>query len=199
MRFVPFVSLMVFLAACHPFNGPNFMPDGYEHHNKRYKSPPGGEASDIGYDYSAVENQAVLDVWADVIKTMVDDFESHVRLAEKEVFIRQHERPLDPKSGELKRAGQTPFFTTYDHMLRDEFRRRGYHLADHPQGVVNLIPKAKKVRQVDGTVVPGVLQDFVLILEVEREGLPLGELRGAAKLPEYGYDHYSMWDRDLNQ
>ena len=41
-----FVSAVLVLAltACKPVWDPTFMPSGYAHHNKEYKTPPGPEA-----------------------------------------------------------------------------------------------------------------------------------------------------------
>ncbi len=72
MRVFVFSSLLVLaLTGCKPFWDPTYIPSGYTNHGKEYKSPPGPEARNIGYEYSAEKNAEVIESWRQAAADMV--------------------------------------------------------------------------------------------------------------------------------
>lgn len=120
MRFFVFASILVLaLAGCKPIWDPTFMPSGYAHHQKEYKTPPGPEAADIGYDYSAEKNEAVLEEWRKAASDLVLRAKAH------------DIRPMQPVylTTDLPHGA---FQSAFDHALRGEMQSHGYLLADDP-------------------------------------------------------------------
>jgi len=116
MRVFVFSSLLVLaLTGCKPFWNPTFMPSGYKHHENTYKSPPGPEARDIGYDYSAEENAAVIDNWSDAVADIVLRAKAHDIRPAGPIYL-------------MTNMGQSASQATFDLALREELRSMGHTL-----------------------------------------------------------------------
>jgi len=118
MRTLAVSSLLVLaLTGCKPFWNPTYMPSGYAHHHKEYKSPPGPKAAPIGYEYSAKKNTAMQQQWRAAVSDLVLRAQAHDLLGAGPVFIHTD---LNPGA----------FQSAYDFALREELRAAGVMLAE---------------------------------------------------------------------
>jgi hypothetical protein len=113
------IAILFMTTACADIYSPPWMPSGYAYHQDIYKSPPGTPAYDIGYDYSPYTNEKVLTEWS----AAADDF---VRKIESSGALDISRDPLV-----YLEPGQAPstLQQTFDFVLRDVLRERGYTLA----------------------------------------------------------------------
>ena len=120
MRFFVFASFLVLsLTGCKPVWDPTFMPSGYTHHHKEYKTPPGPEAAPIGYEYSAEQNADVVEHWRKAASDLVLRAKAHDIRPTRSIYL-----TTDLPHGAFQSA--------FDHALRDELQAHGYLLADDP-------------------------------------------------------------------
>lgn len=117
------------LSGCRSVWDPTFMPAGYSYHQEKYKSPPGPEAADIGYKYSADKNEAVLGEW---------------RGALRDLLLKARANDLGvPQTVALQTdLEQSAFQGTYDSMLREELRSGGHVLTNEAAGAPALFYSA---------------------------------------------------------
>ncbi len=111
------LSLTLLTAACST-TGPHLYGRGYSYYNDAYKSSPGVQPADIGYNYNEKRNQAVIEDMRYAASDLVNKLED--------------EMPLDVGAIHLTRVSDSPFYTTFDHVLRDELTYRGYELVTRP-------------------------------------------------------------------
>lgn len=112
-------AMALSLTACKSFMDPTFMPSGYAHLNKEYKSPPADSPWPIGYDYTHAQNAEVIGKWRVVASDIVTKLEATELIDKTAVFL---------SSPTLDNA----FTLSLDNALREELRRRGYYLASVP-------------------------------------------------------------------
>lgn len=185
------------LSACRTITDPSFMPSGYTYHQDLYKSPPGPEAKGIGYDYNAISNAEVLQLWHISLNDLINQLEDERGELPKELYI----RPVDHIDA---------FNTTFDHVLREELENRGHTLKSEAGDELILtfdaaIPDStfrnKKAEYNDDVEyeTPEQTQkkitDIILSLSTSRAGLPLEQASGTYTLPLYGYTH-TKWHED---
>lgn len=126
MRTVLFSAiLLIALTGCKPLWDPTFMPSGYNYHHDEYKSPPGPEATPIGYTYCAAKNTTVNEAWHHAASDLV----------------------LRAKANDIRPAGDVylttdinagAFQSAFDSALREELRAQGYRLVNDPAEAVTL-------------------------------------------------------------
>lgn len=117
MRFIVSIFALLSLTACQGVYSPAFLPSGYAHHQDIYKSPPEQGAHDIGYMYSPLTNQTVLNEW----RLVADDF---VRRLENETSLNA------PDIIYLDSAlAPSTLQQTFGYALADVLRERGFTLA----------------------------------------------------------------------
>lgn len=130
MRVFVFASFVVLaLTGCKPLWDPTFMPAGYTHHQKEYKTPPGPEAASIGYEYSAQQNADVVESWRKATSDLVLRAKAHDIRPTQPVYLRTD-------------LPHSAFQSAFDHALRDELQAHGYLLADDPVDAVILFYSA---------------------------------------------------------
>lgn len=116
MRFLFCCFVLVALTGCEILMSPSPMPAGYTYHNDAYKSPPGPDAKDIGYDYSYAQNEMVQQEWVVAARDLVVHMEQETGLLPQKIYVKDV----------LFASG---FNQAFDHALRRALRERGYVLA----------------------------------------------------------------------
>lgn len=180
------------LVGCRTLVDPTFMPAGYSYHHDEYKAPPGPEADDIGYEYSAAKNGETLAIWRIAVVDLIDQMEEQNAVGPQDIYVH-------------RRARHNAFNASYDHVLREELRGRGYTLSTYPGSALALWYEAhepvdqttKNMRHYNGDVEQttyaagkaseSIDRDFVLILTLTRDNALFGKAAGVYKLPGYGY------------
>lgn len=102
------------LAGCYG-SAPSPMPRGYTSHGDTYKSAPGNDARDVGYEYSNNNNAAVLKDMRYAASDLAEKLDQHLSFSVDQVY--------------LSIPANTAFYNSFDHLLRDELTQRGYLLA----------------------------------------------------------------------
>lgn len=189
MRPVFLFPLVFLLAACDP----GFMPAGYAYHQNEYKAPDGPDAPPIGYDYTVTDNQNVVEAWQTIIADLVDRLERETGLIPQHVYL----EPLPT---------HTAFNATYDHVLREELRGRGYALQPAPGDhfYIRYDAFTPAAGMEDPTADHGgqaaftpetyaegaaTQKNIVLRLAVMRRGVPVKDVRAVYPVPPFGYQH----------
>jgi len=95
------------------------MPSGYTYHQDEYKAPPAANPRAIGYDYSVQKNAEMLETWRTVASDLTDKIEAKAPLSAAPVFLSSPQKA-------------NAFDISLDHVMREEFRKRGYTLASVP-------------------------------------------------------------------
>lgn len=130
MRVLVFSSLLLIaVTGCKPLWDPTFMPAGYAHHHKEYKTPPGPEGADIGYPYSAKQNQRVMQSWQNATSDLV------LRAKANDI------RPVGPVflTTDLKPSA---FQAAFDNALREELRAAGHTMSKSAEEATTLFYSA---------------------------------------------------------
>jgi len=109
--------LLVTLTGCKTFWNPTFMPSGYAHHQGVFKSPPGPEARDIGYDYTHEKNMDIVDQWRVATADLVQRAKNDDALPLGAIYLTSNMPASANRS-------------TYDFALREQLNAHGYSLAN---------------------------------------------------------------------
>lgn len=198
------------LISCRSLVDPSFMPAGYTHHGDTYKAPPGPKAKNIGYDYSAAENDEMLAIWRGAVADLVDQLESQSGLSPQGIYVHDS-------------LARNAFNTSYDHVIREELRARGYVLENHASAApLQLWYEAHVPVEVSATAKPEPItynggqavrdhnpktkapvlrpnEDFVLILNLARDDTLFGKAAGVYELPSHGYEAVNPLSAALTQ
>lgn len=179
MRILFLLSFLV-LVGCMSVLNPSPLPTGYTYHGEVYKSPPGPEAGDIGYEYSYLQNENVQQVWLHAVRDLVVHLEERTGLAPQVIHVQDV-------------LEQSAFNHTFDHSLRHVLRERGYILASAADKFpARLVYEAIPLDDVSVVRIPGVQSyrdtaPYNLILRLYK-GLPdpysVGKIYN---IPAYGY------------
>lgn len=173
------------LMGCELFTNPSAMPAGYTYHNEVYKAPPGPDAPDIGYEYSARANEEILELWRVVISDLVDQLGEQTSHGPRALYL----EALAPDNA---------FNTTYDNILREDLTGRGFTLTADPIAAPHLRYEAAPVENRDvSDINDPYFRDFALTLTLldpaaadkskDPESGVLARAAGTYKLPSYGY------------
>lgn len=103
---------------------PGPMPRGYVSYDQEYKSAPGVEARDIGYEYTNAENDKVMSDIRQAARDLVEKLDKKLSFGIDKVY--------------LSVPANTAFYNGFDHMLRDEMTHRGYLLTQSPENAVRV-------------------------------------------------------------
>ncbi|MCC6598811.1 MAG: hypothetical protein IT559_08480 [Alphaproteobacteria bacterium] len=181
------------LSGCRSLWDPTFMPAGYSYHQNNYKSPPGPEASDIGYEYTAAENEAVMEQWRHAVRDLLLKARTNDLQIPQEAFLQT----------DLKKNA---FQGTFDSTLREELRIYGHRLVDSADGVPSVFYSAYDPAQTgplqrspdkryngdqepdfqDSRFVPAA-GNIQLVIGIIQDGQWLQKVSGVYELPLYGY------------
>jgi len=176
-----FIVLAGGLAGCN-WN-PSFMPTGYGHYHGEYKSPPAPEAPDIGYEYSAQDNEELLMAWRYALKDLL-------------LMTRDHKLPQTVHLvTDLDKS--TAFLGSYDYILREGLRFYGHTLTEDDSApkvfysayIPDLEPDAlKEWWSNDATIKPMAL----VLGTLDEEGILANEVRATYNIPvlDYSYNSY---------
>lgn len=172
------LSVLV-LAGCQT-GAPGPMARGYSSYGEEFKSAPGPEARNIGYNYSKVKNQAVIEDMRYAVRDLVEKMDGKLSFSVDELY--------------LKNSGNTAFYNSFDHLLREEMTQQGYLLTNNEAGDgVQIDFVAKKSVSCDGEAVKdGAYKRMYLALVINAvDGVPSELVGGFYNVPTYGYQDIS--------
>lgn len=172
MRISLFSSLlMLALTGCSW--DPTFMPSGYTYEGNEYKTPTGPEARSIGYEYSAAENQKIIQEWRDAAADLVLRAKTNNLLPAAPIYL------TTTMSASASQAA-------FDSALREELNAQGSTLVrDAGQGAALLYTAEKAKMEADAAA--DAQEQTQLTLGVPDEKGELGQsVSGLYDLPLYG-------------
>lgn len=188
-------AMALSLTACKSLMDPTFLPSGYTHHQKDYKSPHADAPWSIGYDYTHAQNADIVGKWRVVASDIVTKLEATELLAKTSVFL---------SSPTLDNA----FTLSLDNALREELRSRGHYLVSVPDmeslklQVSTYDPEFKDAIQSyefndieEGNPEPPKLVNKDMVIKVD--GLivnaPVTLVESTYNLPLYGYQDRQLY------
>ena len=190
--------LMVFgLLGCTSadYSDPGIMPTGYKFLTPEYEfhSPHAANPDDIGYEYSAVQNEDVLQTWRGIAGDLIALVEKETGLAPQDVYLQPTWR-------------ESVLSSTYDHVLREELRNRGYNLVSSPKSGLHLVYSAinsNNVNIIDKSYglneesyeKKSDMQDLMLEIIALKDGAIIGRAGGVYKVPVYKTDKTPLSSR----
>jgi hypothetical protein len=177
-RLILLATLTFSLTACSAItNGdPSPMARGYASYAEPYKSAPGPAAPSIGYPYSMVRNNAVVEDMRYAAADLVAKLDKSVSFSDDKIY--------------LAHTVQSPFYNTLDYLLRDELTKGGYVVVGTPQGAVPITVTADEANTAPEKEVAAksIYRPLRLSLIVDgTEGKPERHVSGVYELPTYGF------------
>lgn len=174
MRFFLLSTVLVLsLTGCRTLWDPTPVPAGYAHHQGAYNSPPGPEAKNIGYDYSAAENEAALNEWRHAVRDLLLKARAHdIKMPEN-----------------LKLVSDLPagaFRSSYDHVLREGLRAYGHTLSPHDDNAATALFYSAAHPDKESGADPEAFELIIGFPEGENDILA-SETRGIYNIPAYGF------------
>ncbi|PCI52952.1 MAG: hypothetical protein COB36_13915 [Alphaproteobacteria bacterium] len=166
---------VLILAGCHT-GAPGPMARGYSSYDKEFKSAPGQDVHNIGYNYSAEQNNAVIEDMRYAARDLVEKIDGKLSFSVDELY--------------LKNSSHTAFYNSFDHLLREEMTRQGYLLThSDTQDSVRIDFVAKKFVPCDGDEAhDGAYKRMYLALVINAvDGIPSDLVGGFYEVPTYGY------------
>ena len=124
------------LTACET---PNWVPRGYVHHDKPYKSPNPPESSKFTEMQRKSMGPAQSEQFRMAVYSLVDNLTNRAGMPPKPIYVMKPE-PL------------TPFYANLDNDLRESLRHVGYRLSDTPDGAYAMTYNVEMLKK---EVVPG--------------------------------------------
>ena len=103
---------------------PSPMPRGYVSYNQPYKSAPGPDTKDIGYTYTNQNNATALKDMRYAAQDLVEKLDQKLSFSVDEIY--------------LKLSENSAFYTSFDHLIREELTERGYLLSNTPVNSVTI-------------------------------------------------------------
>lgn len=193
------IALTFTVSGCKTVMDPTFMPSGYAHHHKAYKSPPGDKPWGVGYEYTKEQNDEALRIWHATADEMLSELEKASGISSQPVYLAL---PV------LDNA----FTYSYDHALRDALRAGGYTLVSEagPETLTLVTggydPEFQDtMREFDYNDVienekppEPIVKEIILTLAATQGVAQLGTLEGAYTMPLYGYEDEQMHSYFLN-
>ena len=162
--------LLVTLTGCKTFWNPTFLPSGYAHHRGDFKSPPGPEARNIGYEYSAEANQENVTQWREAASDLVQRAKSEGAIPSGTLYLTTDMAP-------------GAFRNSFDFALREQLNHNGYTLAATAEEGAPLMYSAGKPHKAeDGTVSSVVLS----LATLDAKGKVAAQSAAMYDVPFYG-------------
>lgn len=170
-----YLLLFLILPGCESlYKNPTFYPAGYMYHDGIYKAPPGRNAADLGYTYSAEKNAEIMRDWEAVAADLLG---------------RAEEQGLFPQPVYIDMPAPRDAFTaSFDYALRMALTERGYSFTpeDRAQTVLKygsyLPPEQKE------TETPLSENTYLLALSTFKNGAAHLQVAHIYELPPYGFD-----------
>ncbi len=178
------------LSACSAItNGdPSPMARGYASYAEPYKSTPGPKAPFIGYPYSMVRNNAVVEDMRYAAADLVAKLDKSVSFSDDKIY--------------LAHTTQSPFYNTLDYLLRDELTKSGYVVVGTPQGAVPVTLTADEATPAldDKTAKKPDYRPLRLSLVVGGSPtMPARHVSGVYELPAYGFAPTALEETEVKK
>ncbi len=161
------VSSVLSLTAC-SMGDPMPIGRGYSSYKQPYKSAPGADARDVGYDYSNSANKAVINNMRYTAQDLVEKLEDKLSFNVDNIY--------------LATPSHTAFYNSMDHLIREELTKRGYVLSTSPVDSVHVelfakdaVPQCK-----DENLYVGLAINVV-------DRIPSDVVGGYYNVPDYDY------------
>lgn len=175
----PFVSILslfsvtLLLSAC--IGKPSPLPRGYSSYEEPYKSAPGEKAADLGYAYSNGQNEAMLKDMRYAAEDLVDQLDQKLSFNVDEIYLNIPQR--------------SAFYTSLDHVLRDELTKRGYLLSNSLED--NVVVDVVALDNIHSCYVKdteGMYRNIFMALAIDAgQGIESDHVSGFYELPIYGF------------
>lgn len=122
---VSLLFTVLFLSSCqHTMLNPQPMGRGYVSYNEPYKSAHGVDARSVGYEFSVEENQAIIEDMRFAAQDLVTKLDKEISFSMDQVYL------------DIPQTGV--FYSSFDYVLRDEFTKHGYMLANAPEKALSV-------------------------------------------------------------
>ena len=171
--------LTIGLAACSDPWSPSPWPSGYSYHHNQYKSAPGPEAPELGYDYSETKNAQIVHDLRNVAEDLLDNLEVKFEIPDAPIYV--------------ETLPETEAFTqSFDYVIREDLTRRGYTVVSNPH--VNALTLSVNAERPKNLSMPEPLQKgyevLALSLTMTKDVQMIGQVSGLYPVPAYGHDPY---------
>lgn len=184
LKIIPALSVSVLaLTGCNI----SAMPTLFHYHKEEYRSPPGPQAPEVGYEYSVERNARTAAAWHGMVSSVVNKLEASGDLQPQAVYLVPHQQ------------GST-FMNMYEHALRKTLNDRGYTLLPeyNPDATLFFFEASPVVEQKAASTGPaseelaqnkaGVhAKPVVFRMVVMRDFRTLAMTESAYEMPLYGY------------
>ncbi|HHK74064.1 MAG TPA: hypothetical protein ENJ57_02740 [Rhizobiales bacterium] len=158
---------------------------GYSSFEEAYKSPPGPEAPDLGYEYSAGKNAEVLAQLRGVAADLVTKLEATTDMPSSDSLY------LLPPPARSYTAERGAFYNSFDHVLREELISRSYDVTTNPQGATALKFVAQPPKGDGAFLAPEKSDEGDLVLSlILGSGPESVRASDVYAVPIYGYASY---------
>ncbi len=117
------LSLIVIISGCNA-TSPKPWGRGYSSFDEEYKSAPGVKADSVGYNYTYENNAAAIEKLRPIASDLVDKLDTKLSSGANNIY--------------LKIPANTVFYNSFDYLIRDELRNRGYILSSSSGGAINV-------------------------------------------------------------
>jgi hypothetical protein len=178
-RLILLATLTFSLTACSAITNddPKPMARGYASYAEPYKSAPGPAAPSIGYPYSMVRNNAVVEDMRYAAADLVAKLDKSVSFSDDKIF--------------LAHTTQSPFYNTLDYLLRDELTKGGYVVVGTSQGAVPITVTADEANPAPEKEEPAAKSIYrplrLSLIVGGTAGKPARHVSGVYELPTYGF------------
>jgi hypothetical protein len=126
MRFLPYNFALILTAlllnGCQNVGNPKPIPRGYIAYGEEFKSAHGPTPRNIGYDYTPEKNSAVMEDLRYPAADLVAKLDRNLSFSDDKIY--------------LIRPHNSAFYSSLDHLLRDELVKSGYVVSPTPAGAV---------------------------------------------------------------
>ncbi|MGN7437812.1 MAG: hypothetical protein ACTHOO_04135 [Alcanivorax sp.] len=159
---------------------PNPFPRGYASYGQPYKSAPGPKTKDIGYSYSNQKNATALKDMRYAAEDLVEKLDQKLSFSVDEIY--------------LKISENSAFYTSFDHLVREELTERGYLLTNTPVNAVTLdFVAVDTVPECYASNAEGGYQNVYLALAINvSKNTPQDVVGGFYEVPLYDFKSVNM-------
>lgn len=176
------LSAMALLSGC--MGGASPMARGYSSYDQVYKSAPGKEASNVGYEYSKDINDSNIQDLGYAAQELAEKLDKKISFSAEELYLNI------PKN--------TAFYNSFDHVLRDALTHRGYILSLTPEDALKVDVVAKDIDHNScGLAAKGkILAQIALVIEASKD-MPFDYVSGLYEIAPYGFTSAGVVDTPM--